>query len=187
MSTVAPQPEDRHISQYSTRERAGRMLWSLVQATVFRCSFHTWNRWRIMLLNRFGADVDRTCVVRRTVRVECPWHLTMGANSCLGDRAVAYCLGPITIGRRVSISQHVHLCAGSHDHSRADMPLLRPPIDIEDDVWVAADAFVGPNVRIGQGAILGARGVAMKSLKPWTIYAGNPARSVRDRPPLKSV
>jgi putative colanic acid biosynthesis acetyltransferase WcaF len=187
MNAPTPRPEDRHVSRYSTGERVRRMLWAFVQATLFRWSFHTWNRWRIMLLNRFGADVDRTCVMRRSVRIECPWNLTMGPNSCLGDRSIVYCLGAVTIGRRVSISQQAHLCAGSHDHTRSDMPLLRPPIDIEDDVWIAADAFVGPNVRIGRGAILGARAVAMKSLKPWTIYAGNPARSIRDRPPLDDV
>ena len=61
------------------------------------------------------------------------------------------------------------------------MPLLRPPITIEDDVWLAADSFVGPNVIIHEGAILGARGVAMKSLDPWTIYSGNPAVIIRTR------
>jgi putative colanic acid biosynthesis acetyltransferase WcaF len=61
------------------------------------------------------------------------------------------------------------------------MPLLRPPIDIEDDVWIAADAFVGPQVRAREGAILGARGVALSDLEPWTIYLGNPAVRVRAR------
>jgi putative colanic acid biosynthesis acetyltransferase WcaF len=37
---------------------------------------------------------------------------------------------------------------------------------------------------VGEGAILGARGVALKSLKPWTIYLGNPAQPVRPRPPM---
>jgi len=105
----------------------------------------------------------------------------MGRNSCLGDGVIAYCLGTITIGERVSISQHAHLCAGSHDYTKPDLPLLRPPIVIQDDAWIAADAFVGPNVVVGEGAILGARGVAMKSLEAWTIYAGNPAKPVKSR------
>jgi putative colanic acid biosynthesis acetyltransferase WcaF len=65
------------------------------------------------------------------------------------------------------------------------MPLLRPPIVIEDDVWLAADSFVGPNVTIGEGAVLGARSVAMKNLDPWTIYSGNPAVIIRTRDKLK--
>jgi putative colanic acid biosynthesis acetyltransferase WcaF len=95
-----------------------------------------------------------------------------------------YCLGPVSIGARVTISQGAHLCAGSHDLTRRSMPLLRPPITIADDAWICADAFVGPDVTVGEGAILGARGVALRPLDPWTIHAGNPAVPVRPRPPF---
>ena len=61
------------------------------------------------------------------------------------------------------------------------MPLLRPPITISDDVWLGADSFVGPNVIVGEGAILGARGVAMRDLDAKTIYAGNPATIIKKR------
>jgi len=94
---------------------------------------------------------------------------------------IAYCLGKITIGERVSISQNAHLCAGSHDYTHSNMPLTRPSITIHNDVWIAADAFVGPEVEVGEGAILGARGVAVRSLDAWTIYAGNPAKPVKSR------
>lgn len=190
MSDVARRPaasperpaEDRHISPYSTGEKVARMLWAVVQATLFAWSFHNWYGWRNWLLRRFGAHVHHTVTIRRTVRIECPWNLTVGRNCSIGDRAVVYCLGPVTLGDRVSVSQHAHLCAGTHDYTRSDLPLVRPPIDIEDDVWVAADAFVGPSVRIGAGAILGARACAFTDLEPWTIYGGNPARALKPRP-----
>ena len=107
-----------------------------------------------------------------------PLLFSVKALSCV------YCLGKITIGERVSISQYAHLCAGTHDFNDKDMPLLRPPITIEDDVWLAADSFVGPNVTVGEGAILGARAVAMRDLDPWTIYSGNPAIINRTRDKL---
>ena len=173
--------EDRHVSPYSFREKVWRMLWAIVQATLFRYSFHTWNGWRIFLLNSYGANINSTCVIRRTVKTECPWNLTMGHNSCLGDGVIVYCLGKVTIGNRVSISQNAHICAGTHDYLQEDMPLMRPPITIEDDVWIAADSFVGPNVTVGEGAILGARGVAMTNLDPWMIYSGNPAILLKSR------
>ncbi|MHC4946789.1 MAG: LbetaH domain-containing protein [Planctomycetota bacterium] len=173
--------EDRHRSPFTTREKLGRLAWSIVQATLFRLSFHNWYRWRVFLLRRFGAAVHPTCRIRRTVRVECPWNLAMGRNGALGDGVIAYCLGPVTLGDRVSVSQHAHLCAGTHDYDEPDMPLRRPPIDVHHDAWIAADAFVGPGVTVGAGAILGARGCAFDDLEPWTIHGGNPARPLKPR------
>jgi putative colanic acid biosynthesis acetyltransferase WcaF len=173
--------EQRHNSPYSTKEKVYRLLWAIVQATLFRFSFHTWNSWRIFLLRLYGASIDGTCVIRRTVKIECPWNLTMGKNSCLGAGVILYCLGKITIGDRVSISQYAHLCAGSHEYTNQDMPLLRPPITIEDDVWLAADSFVGPNVVVGEGAVLGARAVAMRDLDANMVYSGNPATPLKSR------
>ncbi|MFN5496879.1 MAG: putative colanic acid biosynthesis acetyltransferase [bacterium] len=171
----------RRTSPYSLREKLARIAWGFVQATVFRCSFHNWYALRRTLLRAFGAKLHDSANLRRTVLIECPWNLSIGAESSIGDRAILYCLGPVTIGARVTVSQGAHLCAGSHDSRRASMPLVRSPIDIEDDVWIAADAFVGPKVRVKQGAVLGACGVALADLEPWTIYLGNPAVRVRTR------
>ncbi len=175
---------ERHVSPYSRNEKIARLLWAIVQGTLYRWSFPTWYRYRLFLLRLFGAKVDRTCRFRRLTRFECPWNLTAGRNCCAGDQATLYCLGPITLGQRVSISQGAHLCAGSHDFSKPDMPLLRPPIRVGDDVWIAAEAFVGPNVVIGDRAILGARACAFKNLDGDWIYGGNPARPLRPRPPM---
>jgi putative colanic acid biosynthesis acetyltransferase WcaF len=62
------------------------------------------------------------------------------------------------------------------------LPLLRPPIVLENDAWLMADAFVGPGVRLREGAMLGARASAFRDLEPWGVYVGNPARRIKDRP-----
>lgn len=160
----------------------GRVAWWFVQATIWRWSWHNAYRWRRWVLRRFGARVHSTARVRPSVRIECPWNLEFHANSVVGDRANLYALGSISLGERSTVSQGAHLCAGSHDFTRADMPLLRPPIRVESDAWVAADAFVGPGVTVGEGAVLGARGCAFADLAPWTICGGNPAKALKDRP-----
>jgi putative colanic acid biosynthesis acetyltransferase WcaF len=185
-ASSAPEAGDPQVSPYSTREKVARLLWAATQATLFRLSFHTWNRWRIWLINCFGGRMHKSCMIRRTVRIECPWNLETGRNCSFGDRAILYCLGPVRLGDRVSISQHVHVCAGSHDYRRPDLPLLRLPITIENDAWIAADAFLGPGIQVREGAILGARGAAFSDLEPWTIYGGNPARPLKPRPRFDS-
>jgi putative colanic acid biosynthesis acetyltransferase WcaF len=63
------------------------------------------------------------------------------------------------------------------------MPLVKLPINIGDWAWVAADAFVGPGVTIGRGAVVGARSVVVRDVPPDVVVAGNPARILgpRDR------
>jgi putative colanic acid biosynthesis acetyltransferase WcaF len=56
------------------------------------------------------------------------------------------------------------------------MRLVTSPIRIGEGAWIAAGAFVGPGVSVGEGAVVGARAVATRSVDPWTIVAGNPAR-----------
>lgn len=177
-----PAAEDRHSSKWTTREKVGRMLWYWIEATLFRFSPRPMYRWRAWLLRRFGADVHASARLRSTVRIEVPWHLSIGASSSVGDFAILYCLGPIRIGRGVTISQYAHLCAGTHDFTRRDMPLLRQPILIADEAWIAADVFVGPGVTIGEGSVVGARSSVFGDLPPWSVCVGNPARVVRERP-----
>jgi putative colanic acid biosynthesis acetyltransferase WcaF len=97
----------------------------------------------------------------------------------VGDRAILYALGPITIGANATVSQGAHLCAGSHDLTETHRPLVKPPITIGDGAWVAADAFVGPGVTIGAGAVVGARTVVVKDVKEGWLVVGNPARPIR--------
>jgi putative colanic acid biosynthesis acetyltransferase WcaF len=175
----------RSQSPYTLKERVLRVLWNYLGQTLYRCTFHNWYSLRNALLRLFGAKVGSPVRLRPTVLIEQPWNLSIGDNSSIGDRAIVYCLGTVEIGRHVSVSQGAHLCAGSHDFRKPDMPLLRPPIVIKDYAWVAADAFVGPNVTVGEGAVLGARACAMKDLDPWGVYAGNPAVKVKERARFK--
>jgi putative colanic acid biosynthesis acetyltransferase WcaF len=174
----------RRTSTVSTADKLRRLLWSIVQGTLYRFSFHTWNGWRAMLLRTFGAKIGRKVTLRRTSRVFYPWLFELGELSTLGDAAEVYNLGRIAIGNRVTVSQEAYLCAGTHDYTRADMALLSIPIVIEDDAWICARAFVHPGVTVHKGAILGACAVATHDLEAWKIYGGNPARAISDRPAL---
>jgi putative colanic acid biosynthesis acetyltransferase WcaF len=171
----------RHRSVWTTRQKVGRAAWALVQGTLFRFSPHNAYGWRALLLRAFGASVGPQVKIRRTVRIEIPWHLTIGEHSAVGDFAILYSLGTITIGRYVTISQYAHLCAGTHAARTRAMPLLRPPITLGDDVWVAADAFVGPGVTIGARTVLGARASAFADLPGDVIAVGNPAKPIKPR------
>ena len=140
--------------------------------------------WRNFLLRVFGARIGRRVHIHPSVRIAVPWNLAVGDNTAVGDGAILYSLGEISIGANVTVSQYAHLCAGTHDHRLADLPLVKAPISIGDGVWVCADAFVGPHVRVGEFAIAAAGAVVVGDVAPWTIVAGNPAHQIAIRPPL---
>ena len=177
--TDAPLP--RTVSAWTTRQKVARLAWAAVQMTAFRLSFHDWYGLRAGLLRAFGATVGRGVRVRRTVRVEIPWHLTLADDVIVGDGVILYALGRITIGPRTMVSQYAHLCAGSHDYRLPQYPLLRPPITVGADCWIAADAFVGPGVTVGDRAVVGARSAVFKDVPPATVVGGNPARVLKPR------
>jgi putative colanic acid biosynthesis acetyltransferase WcaF len=137
--------------------------------------------WRRGLLRLFGARLHDTAIIRSSARIWWPANLTMDAHASLGPGAICYNVAPVTIGEYAIVSQRAHLCAAGHDVDDPAFPLVARPIAIGRHGWVAAEAFVGPGVTVAEGAVLGARGVAMRALEPWTIYAGNPAKPLRAR------
>lgn len=52
---------------------------------------------------------------------------------------------------------------------------------IGHDVWVGMEALVMPGVRVGHGAVLGARAVVASDVPDYAVVAGNPARVIRRR------
>ena len=172
--------ENRRARKYSPDEMIRRVLWALTQP-LFRFSPRPFFGWRRFLLRCFGAKIGRNVHVYPSATIYLPWNLDAGDESAIGEQVFVYNLGPVTLGSRVTISHRAHLCAGTHDHTRPDFPLLRPPIVIGSDAWICADAFVGPGVTVGEGAIVGARAVAMKDVQPRSIVIGNPAREIKKR------
>lgn len=171
---------NRAERKYSMAEQLCRVLWGFGQL-LFRWSPRPCFGWRRWILRCFGAKIGREVRVYGSTRIYFPWNLQADDWSSIGEWALIYNLGPVTIGRSASISHRAHLCAGTHDYTLATLPLLKLPIVIEAEAWICADAFVGPNVRVGRGAIVGAAAVVTRNVPEWTIVAGNPAREIKKR------
>jgi putative colanic acid biosynthesis acetyltransferase WcaF len=154
------------------------VLWGLLVRPIPRRMF---NGWKLIILRLFGAKVSKHAVVYSNARIYMPWNLEMDEYSVLGPEVDCYNVGEIKIGAHSVVSQKTYLCAASHDITKSNMPLITAPIIIEDYAWVAADAFIGMGVTIGQGAVIGARSVVFKDVEPWTVVGGNPAKFIKAR------
>lgn len=167
---------------YAKAEYLRRAAWEIVERFVFPLLPRRAVGFRAACLRTFGARIEPGAIVRPGVRVVHPWLLSVGRHSTIGDGAIVYNLGPISIGDHTVVSQRVHLCAGTHDYRQPSLPLLRPPIRIGSGAWICVEAFIGPGVTVGDNAIVGARAVVTRDVPPGVIVAGNPARVVKNRP-----
>jgi putative colanic acid biosynthesis acetyltransferase WcaF len=171
---------NRAAAKYSRKELFLRVLWGFGKV-VFRLTPRPCFGLRRAILRSFGAQVGSNVNIYPSALIYYPWNLEIGDDSSIGEWALVYNLGSVTIGARTTISQRVHLCAGTHDYRNPAMPLIKPPIIIGDEVWVCADAFIGPNVSIEARAIVAAASVVVKDVSAGDVVGGNPAKYIKAR------
>lgn len=166
---------------FSLKNRMARVVWQFVWNLLFRYSPKPLHGWRSFLLRCFGAKVGKGTHVYPGVKIWAPWNLILMDKCGIASGANLYSQGIISIGKRSVISQGVYLCAGTHDYTKKEFPLITKPINIGNYAWVAAEAFVHPGVSIGDGCVIGARSVVTKSMPAWKVCAGHPCKSIKDR------
>ena len=172
--------ENRTGRKYPLRIQFLRLAWEMGKV-IFRLVPRPLYASRRVLLRCFGAKVGKSVNIANTATIYFPWNLEIGDWSAIGEYAYIYSLGKVVIGEKATVSQCAHLCAGSHDYEDITLPLLTPPISVGDQSWICADAFIGPGVTVGEGAVVGARTVVVKDVESWAVVTGNPARFIKKR------
>lgn len=110
----------------------------------------------------------------------------MGEDSFIGCYSILGAGGGITIGNHVRIGQNVNIHAENHvfeDRERLirDQGVVYGGVTIEDDVWVGSKTTILDGVTIGKGAVIGAGTVVTRSIPPYAIAVGVPARVIGQR------
>ncbi|MBC7687053.1 MAG: putative colanic acid biosynthesis acetyltransferase [Aquabacterium sp.] len=168
-------------ASFSISNRLLRVLWGIVEVTLFRFSPKPFHAWRAGLLKLFGARVGKGVHVYPRVKIWAPWNLELKDECGIGNGSILYSQGKITIGRQTVVSQGNHICAGTHDYTIEGFPLITMPIVIGDNVWIAAEAFIHPGVTIGNGCVIGARSVVNKDMPEWMVCGGHPCKPLKER------
>ena len=111
-------------------------------------------------------------------------NIRVGEHSQIGHNNYFY--GDISIGRFFMSGPNVCIMAGNHGMEVNGVPMVRQltnskGIRIGDDVWVGCNVAILDGVHIGDGAVIGAGSVVLRDIEPYTIYAGNPAKKIKDR------
>jgi len=166
---------------FSVQNRVYRSLWITVWLLLAYWTPPFLHGWRRFLLKAFGAKIASTARIYGSARIWSPKNFEAGEHACVGPYVNIYCMAKITLDRYAIVSQGAHLCAGTHDIDDPNFQLITKPIYIGRNAWIASEAFVGPGVTVGDGAVLGARAVTFRDLSPRIVYVGNPARSIKNR------
>lgn len=169
------------VPQTTTRNRAGRLLWGMAWLLLYRTSPRPCHAWRAMLLRLFGAKVGAKCHFCPGSKVWAPWRLRCEDRVTFADGAEIYNPSPIYFGSHAIVSQGAYVCGATHLYNQPEFRMVSFPMKIGAYAWICARAIVGPGVNVGEGAILGLGSVATRDLEAFGIYAGSPARKVKER------
>ena len=117
--------------------------------------------------------------------------LFFGENFQMNDYVHITAMESVKIGNDVLLASKIYISDCSHgsysgdendthpDSIPHDRPLSSKPVVIEDNVWLGEFVSVLPGVTIGKGSIVGANSVVSKSLPPYVIAVGTPAKPIK--------
>ncbi|WP_417876566.1 acyltransferase [Winogradskyella sediminis] len=165
-----------------------------------------WIKW---FVNPFVHHRGKNSCIRRRTRLDVvPWSkFSLGdastiedfsaVNNGVGDVIIGNrtriglsntIIGPVTIGDDVRLAQNVVLSGLNHNYEGIESPIHEQgvstkPIVIESESWIGANVVIVPGVTIGKHSIVAAGSVVTKSMPPYSVIVGNPAKVLKQYNP----
>ena len=128
-----------------------------------------------------GFDIGRKSYIFMDAWFDSKRGFKMGNNSVLNEKCRIDSRGGVEIGNNVSISAEVCILTSDHDPQSPQFKGRSDPVLIEDYAFIGTRAIVLRGVTVGRGAAVAAGSVVTKSVEPFSIVAGNPAREIGKR------
>jgi acetyltransferase-like isoleucine patch superfamily enzyme len=161
--------------------------------------------WVRLFLNPFIHKKGKGAKIRRRTRVDVlPFNtFTMGAGAVIEDFSTInngvgavtignntlvgmsnVIIGPVSIGNNVILAQNIVASGLNHTYTDINLPIQQQEvttaqITIEDDCWIAANVVITAGVTIGKHSVIAGGAVVTKSIPPFSVAAGNPAKVIR--------
>jgi acetyltransferase-like isoleucine patch superfamily enzyme len=113
--------------------------------------------------------------------------ILMGRSNSVNPYCVIYGHGSLVTGDFVRIAANTVIIPANHIFDSADKPIAKQGLDkkgirIGRDVWIASGCSILDGVQIGDGAVVAAGSVVNRSIPPFAVAAGVPARIIKMRP-----
>lgn len=111
--------------------------------------------------------------------------IKIGDRVFIGRKSEFNATCQIIIGNDCMIASNTTFVDVGHEMKRCitinQQPVVSEKIVLEDDVWIGSGCIVLKGVTIGKGSVVGAGSVINKSIPEFQIWAGSPARFIRNR------
>ena len=141
-----------------------------------------WHKFRLLFLRLFNGKIHSSVKILLHTRILSFWDIEIGQNVVINQYCLLDCRKyPIRIGHNTDIGPYTHIWTLGHDPDDEQHALYGGAVDIGHHVWIASRATILPGIVLGDGCVVGAGSVVVKSVHPNKIVIGNPAREVRDR------
>ena len=132
-----------------------------------------------------GMHIGKNSTVHMHARFYDPANISIGDDTIVGEHAVLDGRAPLRIGNHVDIASQVMIYNAEHnvhaEHFAAEEGVIQAEVIIEDYVFIGPRAIILPGVKIGKGAVIGAGAVVTKSVNPFEIVGGIPAKVIGER------
>ncbi len=112
--------------------------------------------------------------------------IEIGDDCSINPFCVIYGHGGLKIGNKVRIAAQTIIIPANHSFDNIDTPIMyqaekRKGIVIGNDVWLGANVKILDGVKIGDGSVVGSGSVVTKSIPPYSVAVGNPAKIIKNR------
>lgn len=124
----------------------------------------------------------KNCFIQFPVHVEGQEFIELGNNVSINAFVHIWGQGGLTIGNDTLIASHVSIITVTHDTQsiKYNQSLITKPINIGNNVWLGAHSVILPGIVIEDNVIVGAGSVITKNLEKNSVYAGSPAKKIKD-------
>jgi acetyltransferase-like isoleucine patch superfamily enzyme len=138
---------------------------------------------------RYFGKMGEGVRIHEGVRIVQGEKLFLGDFTHIGIDNMLQAAGGIEIGEHVVLGPNVKIWSINHRFDDIDTPVMDQGYDfkkviIGDKCWIGSNVFIMPGANIGEGVIVSAGSVVGgKTVPPYKILAGNPARVIGTREP----
>jgi putative colanic acid biosynthesis acetyltransferase WcaF len=141
---------------------------------------------RLQVLRMLGAQIGQGVVIGRGTTILSPSGLTIGDMASVARDCVLDARGNLNLGSYVLVGFETVILTSTHNFQDASVPVIHQgmfflPVVVESNVWIGARSFIMPGTRICADTLVGAMSLVNKELDARSVYAGIPAKKIRER------